>query len=277
MRQYYDQYKYEIEAEYSELGEGESRSGQVCPACKGGSSEETSLSVSRRDGLLLFNCFRSSCGFRGAIGISTAGGEKSSKSSSVRSRTCIPSMQLDQATAKLLASKYGISRETIRVAGLRWTGEGTSNYARRVSFPIFGPDSRERGTSYRSYEGKQPKALIRFTSDDAVALSWYKFQRTSRLLVLVEDQVSAMKIAPFYHSAALLGTNLAENKVDEILAQNPKYDRIYLSLDSDAVYEAIKTQLYWRSRVPNLLVLGIQKDIKNMNDTEFKEYLERLS
>jgi DNA primase len=88
--------------------------------------------------------------------------------------------------------------------------------------------------------------------------------------------MSAIKVAPHHHSLAIHGTNLNDSRVEEILAQ-PKYDRIYLCLDNDAVYEAIKLQLKWRHRLPKMLVLGLQKDIKDMNDEEFAEFLTRLS
>src|SRR5690606_20050617 len=119
------------------------------------------------------------------------------------------------------------------VAGLGWVEEGAGKYSRRFSFPIFGPDSKERGAQYRSYEGARPKSLNSLFFDGAVSSSWYKWVRVSKLLVLVEDQVSAIKIAPHHHSLALLGTNLNEPKIEEILEQEPKYERIYLCLDND--------------------------------------------
>ena len=113
-------------------------------------------------------------------------------------------------------------------------------------------------------------------TDDAIASSWYKWKRTSKILVITEDQMSAIKVAPHYHSLAICGTNLNEARIEEIQKQE-KYERIYLCLDNDATYEAIKMQFKWRSRVPNMLVLGLQKDIKDMDDEEFTEYLGRLS
>lgn len=276
MRNYYDQQRYEIEQEFMGLGEEETRSGQVCPSCHGGATEEGSLSVTRRGGVLLFNCHRASCSFGGRIGVSSASGNESSKSEGVRRREYIPLSRLDPALVTLLANKFRITGEDIELAGLRWTGEGTSVYARRVCFPIFGPDSRERGKSYRSYQGATPKAIIQFNVDDAIANCWYKWKRTSNILVITEDQMSAIKVAPHHHGLAILGTNLNDSRVDEILAQ-PKYDRIYLCLDNDAVYEAIKLQLKWRHRLPKMLVLGLQKDIKDMDEAEFTEFLGRLS
>lgn len=273
----YDYIKEDISAEYSGLGDGETRTGQICPACLGGPSKEGSLSVTKRDGLLLFNCFRASCGAGGAIRFSGTSGKESSRPSSVRKRAHIPVSRLDEATAKFLACKFGVSRKDLELAEIGWTGEGTSVYSRRISYPIYGPDSRKRGTSYRSYEGKQPKAIIRLDSDEDISFCWYKWKRSSHILVLVEDQMSAIKMAPHYHCAALMGTNISGAKVKEILLQPDKYERIYLSLDNDASYEAIKQQLALRRDLPNLMVMGLPKDIKDMNEQEFKEYLERLS
>lgn len=88
--------------------------------------------------------------------------------------------------------------------------------------------------------------------------------------------MSAIKAAPYIHSVALLGTNLSETKLDEILEQEPKYNRIFLALDNDAVSEAIRTQLRWRNKVPKLYVLALQKDVKNMDEYEFQEFLRRI-
>jgi hypothetical protein len=273
----YDYIKSDIAAEYSGLGDEETRSGQICPACTGGASKEGSLSVTRRGDLLLFNCFRASCNAGGVVRLSATGGEASPRNEVLRRRVHIPVSRLDEATAKFLACKFGIPRKDIELAELGWTGKGTSIYARRVSYPIYGPDSRKRGTQYRSYEGKEPKAITRLDSDESIAFCWYKWKRTSKVLILVEDQMSAIKVAPHFHSAALLGTNISDAKVHEMLLQPEQYERIYLCLDNDATYEAVRQQLALRNRLKNLLVLGLPKDIKNMNDIEFKEYLERIS
>lgn len=273
---YYDKQAYTIELDYASLGEGQTSSGQVCPACEGGPSKEKSLSVSRRDGVLLWNCHRASCSFGGST--RSLGRDRKARSGgdSSASSVNIKTTPLSAATAGLLAAKFGIPIKDFRLAGCGWTGESAGNYGRRVSYPIFGPDSRKRGENYRSYEqGVKPKSLIKLFYEDAVASSWYKWKRKSTTLVLVEDQVSAIKVAPFHHSLALLGTNLSEAKVLEILYAD-KYDRIYLALDNDATMEAIKTQLKWRDRMPNMMVLGLQKDIKDMDNKDFQEFLSRL-
>jgi hypothetical protein len=272
--QRYAKAKYEVETKYESLGEGETSSGQVCPACQGGDSKEASLSVSRRDGVLLFNCHRSSCGFAGR-----GGGAAKYESNFVkkRSKNYITTTQLNAATIKFLASKFRVPESSLRLAELAWTGDHAGRDGRRISYPIFGPDFTKRGENYRSYQGGVPKCMIHLGTEDAVSSSWYKFRRASKTLVIVEDQMSAIKLAPYVHALALLGTNLSEAKVNEIPKTGPdKYDNIYLCFDNDAIGTAVKTQLDWVSVLPNMRILGLQKDIKDMTDDEFTVFLERL-
>lgn len=91
--------------------------------------------------------------------------------------------------------------------------------------------------------------------------------------MLVEDQLSALRLAPHVHAVALLGTNVSDAKVAEY---KDKYKRIILSLDNDATYEAIKLTLRLRGALP-INVMGLEKDIKNMSDDEFESYLGRTN
>lgn len=263
-----------IAFEYSALRDGESSSGQICPSCEGGSSKEASLSVSRRGGALLFTCHRASCSFGGKISDPNGGGEEDEPTVKRAPRSMLRTIPMVKADIKLLASKYGVSVEDFELAGIGWTGEGDGTYGRRVSYPIFGPNSGKRGESYRSYEGKQPKSLIRLASPDSIAQAWYKWKRSSDAVIIVEDQVSAIKLAPYYHSVALLGTNLSSEKVREIKEGN--YKAVYLVLDGDAIVQAIDLQQAYREVLPNLRVLHISKDIKNMNEKELREFLGRV-
>lgn len=101
---------------------------------------------------------------------------------------------------------------------------------------------------------------------------WYKWKRVSKVLVIVEDQMSAIKVAGTYHSLALLGTNLSDAKVEEIRQQD-KYDRIMLCLDADAVGHGIRLMLQLRDKLPNLQVFGLKQDIKDMDDIAFDSFM----
>lgn len=129
---------------------------------------------------------------------------------------------------------------------------------------------------YRSYEaGVKPKSLTRLYSDDALAMAWYRYSRSSKDLIIVEDQASAIKMAPHMDAVALLSTNLSDDKIREIKKQG--YNRIFLCLDRDAVGQAIVYGIRFRTELPALQVRGIKKDIKDMNESEFAEQREKLS
>lgn len=87
--------------------------------------------------------------------------------------------------------------------------------------------------------------------------------------------MSAIKVADTYHTMALLGTHLSEAKAEEILS-GEKYDHIYICLDADATGEAIKMQLAWRNKIPNMRVIGLEKDIKDMDDVEFDTFILKV-
>jgi DNA primase len=86
--------------------------------------------------------------------------------------------------------------------------------------------------------------------------------------------MSAIKMATHMHSVALLGTNLSEAKVSEILEGD--YEHIFLCLDNDAIPEAIRLQITWRAKIPQMQLVALPKDIKDMDDDEFKKFLTRL-
>lgn len=83
--------------------------------------------------------------------------------------------------------------------------------------------------------------------------------------------MSAIKLAPHCHTLALMGTHLSDDKVEEIVAGN--YKHVKLSLDADAVGEAIKYQIRYKSKINGLLVAPIKKDIKNFNKEELEQYV----
>lgn len=270
----YDSNRYDIELTYGSLSEGETMAGQICPACNGGSKKEGSLSVSRSGGVLLFNCHRASCQFSGYVGATPGNVGSTSSTKATSSNAYIPTTQLDAGDFVLLAEEFGLSRQAIELAGFRRVQATTGNYAGRLCFPIYGPDSRERGEVYRSYSGGYPKTITRLRNPDDLAFCWYIRRRASPVLVIVEDQISAVKVSEYYDSAALLGTNFSEAKVKEVKARG--YKRIYLCLDNDATGVAVRLILKYRSALPQLQVIGLDKDIKNMDEEEFETFLAKL-
>lgn len=65
--------------------------------------------------------------------------------------------------------------------------------------------------------------------------------------------------------------NLSDEKVEEIKKEG--YEKVVISLDNDATYEAIKLQLKYRRQIKGLVVAGLGSDIKDMTEDEFETYL----
>lgn len=269
--------KEEIQLSYSSLPNGITKAGEICPACKGGSSKEGSLSVTSRDGVLLFRCHRASCSFSGAVGASGNAGRGGG--SQPKQRAPYPRVKteaLNLATIKFLSTRYGISREVLESSELGWTGDHDGYLGRRVAFPISGPNLEERGKSYRSFiKGAEPKAVIELKSSDEIKAGWYKRTRKSPTLVLVEDPVSALRLSPHTHVVSLFGTHISEGLLDEI--RDAKYEVVFLSLDKDAVGDAIRQQVRIKKMGIPSLVMSIDDDVKDMSTSDFTDYVSRVA
>lgn len=107
--------------------------------------------------------------------------------------------------------------------------------------------------------------------EDLLTLAWYRGKRASKDVVVVEDQTSALKLSQDTHAAALLGTYLSESKAEEIRDQ--KYRYVYLCLDADATNQAITQALKLNHILPNIRVVALKQDIKDMNEHDYIKFL----
>lgn len=251
-----------IQVEFSDLYEGESRAGQLCPSCKGGGSGEHTLSVSMRDGRVLFVCHRDSCGLRG----STAGewrGQQRTTPVQVRGavgrQLVRESSSLPPEISERLRIAYGITERHSSRAGLGWVDD-------RLSIPLRDVQGNVVGVNLRSLDGAQPKSKLHSESG---AMSWF-INHNSPDVIIVEDQLSAIRASDYLTSVALLGTNINEERISEI--KRVARGSVYLALDADAWSRAVKYAVQFRSRLP-LRLLRLAKDIKNMNEVELKEWV----
>ena len=92
---------------------------------------------------------------------------------------------------------------------------------------------------------------------------------------MVEDSLSAMRLAPFTHSVALLGANLGAGRAEELAARSYDYKTIYLSLDKDATLSSLKQQREY-AKIVKLTVLPLQQDVKDMEPEEFDNFVASL-
>lgn len=243
----------------SGLSVGASSNGETCPFCNGGRGRERSLSLKRVDETrVLYRCFRATCGRFGSL---TGTSYTSSNPSNLRvkSRNVFSSdtRELGERWISELSSRFGFPRSY--TGGLGWKETVDDG---RLVVPICSPDGVERGIETRSsnlYMGSAPKTLHYRESDDPW-MGWYGVAAAkSRGIVLVEDVISAAKVAlAGFAAASLMGSHVS---LDHALEAAEVGDAVSLALDRDATYKAIG----FRKRFAALLdlkVIPLQRDLK---------------
>lgn len=258
---------------YSKLAQGQQLSGQLCPKCNGGRHKEGSLSVGVEGRFLWWRCHRASCEFVGKHALNNFGDatpdEKRGKYLRVFTRTSLP-VKLRQT----LAEQYSVDEETIEAAGWSYT-PAYDGHGPRVIMPINAPDGRRRGESFRSYTGQVPKAIINGELAEEM-ISWYKWRKYGKILVITEDIPSAVRCASSgVDSVALCGTVLNLGRIVEIKQQ--EYKDIWLCLDQDATQQAIKYAALFKARLPALRIKALDVDIKDMKPDMFELFIQEVS
>jgi len=274
---------------------------ELCPFCLGGTSRERSFSMSRKGSTASYICFRASCGRRGRFmygGVPHIDNPTNNTTPST-SRYTGSCSSLTVKHTQYFKNRFNIQPSVLREYGVKVAADG------RVIFPIISPSGVIRGDNVRTYtslleDGSTfPKAKIYIEPDD-VPMSWHRINFTptqihnktqtnrelmipgfmDRLLILVEDQVSAIKASRMVDSVALLGTSLNFGRmmeVVEVINSSGKYDNVLLLLDSDAYKKAIEVYIRTRSIIPNLGVYKLKKDIKDMNYIDISKLLKEAT
>lgn len=258
--------------DYFDLAEGETRAGQLCPSCQGGSTREGTLSVSRRDGAVVWFCHRDSCNFKGTERGYSAGRTKTatlvstSTTRGVAGRAILSEAEgLSEEARSYLNARYSLDQSHLAKWRLGWDTESN-----RLCLPVLTRTGDTAGVVLRSLSGQSPKTITH-TDDDAIA--WYTNPRQGGIIV-VEDQLSAMRAADYMTAVALLGTHLNENRVAELRAS--KRSPIYLALDNDAIGTAIRHLIKYRSFLKVQLV-RLTKDIKDHTTEELDELMRGIN
>lgn len=248
--------------DYSYLQEGETVTGELCPACNGGMNGDRALAVSRREGKLLWICYRASCAFKGSSNSSV--GYTGTSPVNTRGATgrwiAREAEQIPERVGELLLQRYSIGPGEISRGKLGWS-DG------RLVMPVISSTGEPEGCTMRSFDGAKPKSLAHTEPD---ALAWYR-NRSSGALVIVEDQLSAIVASKYVNAVALLGTNLNQSRATEI--RKARFSRVLLALDADAFDKAVGYVRKYRSYLP-MELLRLDKDIKDMKDEEVVTLLE---
>lgn len=253
-----------IKLEYEHLHDGEALAGELCPSCSGGSSSERTLSVSKRDGKLLYICHRASCGVRG---VAYAGSSGHSSTKQVSTRGAVGRWAAREAESigvgdrKYLSENYSLEGRHISKWGLGW-----DSLTDRLVLPVLSFRGEMEGATLRSLSGQKPKSL---SHTESMAMAWY-LNHSSDSLIIVEDQLSAIRAADYVNAVALLGVNLSDDRASVIRAA--KFDEVFIALDNDAFQLTLDYSIKYRSYL-QLVPLKLEKDIKDMSTKELEAWL----
>lgn len=255
----------QITLEFSDLPDGFTAAGELCPVCRGGATKERTLSVTRREGRLYWKCHRASCAFAGSDAVGFVSNHI--KTQAVQCRGVVGreyarhAGPVSQAFREYLREKYCITERHISRFGIGWD-EDTD----RLVLPVQDAQSNLLGVNLRSLSNQQPKSKLHVESG---ALSWY-INRTTPGVIIVEDQFSAIRASDYLSSVALLGTHFNEDNAYYIKkhARGP----VYLALDADAWNQAVRLVVQHRGILPMRLV-KLPKDLKDMGDEELNSFM----
>lgn len=257
-----------------ELFESQSKSGIMCPFCKGGATGETTLFM-RRDGrYVYYKCYRAKCGASGRVNVKNHTADVRIKELGGKRRVLETSpSELDQETRDYLVRRYHFTPEEIRRAELGITLMHSHQAPSRLYIPMFRRDGTPRGYTARDLTGLEDKKAMSYKwKEDEPNLAWYN-NRRSKSLIIVEDCFSGLRASTYINSCALLGVTLDKAKVDEIMRAG--FTEAYIALDKDATRVAIKQSIEHRTRL-RLRVIALEKDIKDMEPEELKTFMEPL-
>lgn len=250
--------------EYSNLPDGTTTAGELCPVCKGGRTGERTLSVTRVGNSLLWRCHRASCSFKGASGNKAPelGYTKVPETRGITGREYQRTAgQLPASVRAYLASELHITDRHITKWNLGWDEQSS-----RLIQPVLDQYGNNLGCALRALDGRQPKSL---THTEQGAIAWH-VNPTTAGLIIVEDIFSAIRASDYLSSVALLSTHLNDERIEAI--RQSGLSPVYLALDADVYPQVIRYCQRFRNQI-RMIPVKLSKDLKNHTPQELEEFL----
>ena len=255
-----------------EVPANQQENGKLCPWCNGGRHGEKSMSIfTRHDGVSLYICHRATCGKAGRV---LPNGNASGNATDKQVPVFYPrpftgdSRKLTPEEVELIGALFGLTQREIIWHRLSMCKGQIGNDYNRLLIPIQGPKNQLRGhitSLLPNQRSDEPKvSTYRVLDETLLGWFWSEGSKADRVVV-VEDAISAMRVARHYYAVALLGTHLSVDDLFEILKQS---DNIVLALDKDATSKALDYQQRYRFIAPQMQVAVLDKDFKYCNDEE---------
>lgn len=255
------------------LHDGQSRRG-VCPWCNGGHSNEVSFVVRNISGTISYKCYRATCAalYRSSGRLGTSApvrGNRVGKPAKSPTRPYKGALEpLPGEYLTMFRERFGLKPTELSAAGFKYAPDRD-----RIYMPVYGPNGRLRGAQLRSYD---ESAWRKADAHPETNTPWQGFYQLGqgrptnivnpRTLVVVEDQVSAIKVARYYNTMALLGTNFTGDKAAELAGLNAR--NVLLALDEDATGQAIDIMRRNMLLLKGISVVLLERDFKDAPDAE---------
>jgi hypothetical protein len=239
----------------------------VCPRCNGGSSRESSLTITRDlDNSLVWNCFRDNCTEKGRSGngdyIPVAKEQERKPVKRFEGKTT----SLSEHRLGIIKKKWGIDEPPYWY----WTPD----YGGRIAMSVRSPKYMHRGWVLRDMRGVARSKALTYIDEGEVAQSWYRINHNAPTVV-VEDIPSAVRVnMSGANAVALLGTLVNEDKAIEIARYAPR--PIVIALDQDATAKAFQIARKFGLVWDDYRILPLQKDVKDMEEDDVKSLLARI-
>tara|TARA_A100000164_G_scaffold161667_1_gene143332 strand:+ start:181 stop:960 length:780 start_codon:yes stop_codon:yes gene_type:complete len=246
-----------LELDWTQFNESSTRIN--CMMCGG----HKTLSISKKDGKLLWQCFKAKCSMRGAKRVGRSSTEIRQKLHSPSAKNKKLRLELPEITSDPRhhpkALRYLIKNNCLHA------------YSKRLLMIRYAPQF-ERVLFYTQ---NQNGAVGRFLLNSAKP-KWKAFGQfdsllsvgTSSTAVLVEDAASACAVSATEQltGVALLGTNLSNQQRLELMG----YKKLVIALDKDASRKALKLHEALRGAIDTKLIF-LQRDFKYLKANEILE------
>lgn len=226
------------------------------------------MSISRDNLGVLYHCFRSSC-----------------KNSS----GFLPDITLEYIPKKVFTPKpYSypllpvINEQKQFLLDKGFTEEEIARHIKYNStrntyvYDIKDMQARIVGYVDRDYSSRRDVKAITYWFNDVPKIHFVEpVTKSNPSILIVEDIPSAIKAQRYVQSVALLGSYIS---MEQAQLLRKITDTVYLALDEDATRTAVMLQKRYGFYFKNFIVLPLSnKDIKDMDDTELKQFAERLN
>lgn len=239
------------------------QTGLLCPECHGGQHHEHSLGVYRIGNELVLKCYRIKCQHLGKLWLSDAE-MPTGLADGFEPRPFLGDLvRMPAGARRYLLQKYRIKGETIDTFGVK------AVYGLHALYlPVRGPYGSDRGGVVRRFDDWGQKADS-FKTVDEPWQAWYTQTGSVEATVLVEDQLSAMRLWQLgYNAVALLGASVSDERAVEI--ERNQVVPVWLALDADAFAAGCMAakRRHWIDRV-----VLLERDIKDITDEEIEARL----